>query len=111
MTSKTGDVVIVRFPGAETTKTRTAVVLSSRLYHEYRPDAIIGLLTTKNGDSITPTNYVFKDWEVAGLHQPTAFHAYVVTVEKQILHSIGRLSERDRRGILMCVNQAISFDG
>ena len=44
---KPGDVVIGAFPGADTTKIRPAVVLSTERYHRHRPDVIVGLVTTQ----------------------------------------------------------------
>ncbi len=35
------------FPGAHLTKTRAAVVLPTRTYHEHRPDVVVGVITTQ----------------------------------------------------------------
>ena len=40
-----GNVVTVDFLGATGTKRRPAVVVSSALYHQHRPDLVLGVLT------------------------------------------------------------------
>lgn len=42
-----GDVVLLDYPGVKQTKRRPAVVLSSHLYHQHRPDVIAGLITSQ----------------------------------------------------------------
>ncbi len=90
-----GDVVIVDFPGAIGIKTRPAVVLSTSLYHTHRPDVIVGLVTTNIAAATAPTDYVFQDWVAAGLHQPSAYRSYLVTLDDGSLPPIGHLSDRD----------------
>lgn len=47
---KPGDVVIAMLTGARVAKIRPAVVVSTELYHNDRPDAIVAILTSQ-----TPT--------------------------------------------------------
>lgn len=42
--SEPGDVVVINFPGAQVSKKRPAVIVSSSDYHAQRPDAILGFL-------------------------------------------------------------------
>lgn len=42
-----GDVVTIDFPGVAGVKRRPAVVLSSKTYHQNRPDLIVGLITSQ----------------------------------------------------------------
>jgi mRNA interferase MazF len=91
-----GSVVLVDYVGAVTTKRRPAVVVSSALYHNNRPDVILGLLTTDVADATGPTDYVLQDWAAAGLHRPTAFRSFLLTRPVAvILQEIGQLSQRD----------------
>jgi len=76
---KPGDVVIGAFPGADATKVRPAVVLSTELYHRYRPDVIVGLITTQLPEKLAPTDSELRDWRQAGLHQPSLFRLFPVT--------------------------------
>jgi len=54
-------------------KIRPAVVLSTELYHRYRPDVIVGLITTQRPKELVPTDCELRDWRQAGLHQPSFF--------------------------------------
>ena len=42
-------------------KIRPAVVLSTELYHHYRPDVIVGLITTQPPKELTPTDCELRD--------------------------------------------------
>jgi mRNA-degrading endonuclease toxin of MazEF toxin-antitoxin module len=52
-----GDVVTVDFVGATGTKRRPAVVVSSTLYHQHRPDLVLGVLTSQAARATTPLDY------------------------------------------------------
>ena len=67
-----GSVVVVDFVGANETKRRPAVVISSDTYHRERPDLIVALITTKTEKANTSTDHVLRDWAVAGLKKPSA---------------------------------------
>jgi mRNA interferase MazF len=103
------DVVIVSFPGARLTKTRPAVVISTALYHGHRPDLIVGLLTTQVSQASQPTDCVLQDWSSAGLHRPTAFRSYLLTVDRTGAVSIGRVSQRDWQSIQSCLRLALDI--
>lgn len=102
-----GDVVIAAFPGARITKTRPAVVLSTDLYLRDRPDVILGLITTGSAAPLCPTDCDIADWKAAGLHAPSRFRLYLVTLLQRDVRVVGRLlgndwievCERVRRGI------------
>ena len=66
MNFKAGDVVAVDFSRVNGIKRRPAVILSSGTYHANRPDAIVGLLTSKK-DSLRITDYILQDWQEANL--------------------------------------------
>jgi mRNA interferase MazF len=90
-----GDVVTADFPGATGVKRRPAVVVSSDLYHQHRPDLVLGVLTTQLTTANTPLDYVLQDWAAAGLHHPSAFRPYFGMVLASSVQVIGRLSDRD----------------
>lgn len=90
-----GDVVIAVLAGAQVTKVRPAVVVSSELYHRERPDVIVGILTTQLPTPIAQTDYVLSDWREAGLRASSCFRLYLVTTDQADVAVIGRLSERD----------------
>ena len=108
---KPGDVVIAHFPGANTTKRRPSIVVSTTLYHTRRIDVIVGIVTTKIAEATTPTDYVFMDWATAGLRQPSAFRAYLVTIDQADMRLVGQLSSRDWQGIQACLANAIAVLG
>ena len=99
---KPGDVVIGAFPGADTTKVRPAVVLSTELYHRHRPDVVVGLVTTQTPRPLTPTDSELLDWRQAGLHQPSFFRLFPVTLPQREVRPIGRLSDSDRAAVREC---------
>jgi mRNA interferase MazF len=65
---KPGDIVIGAFPGAQMTKTRPAVVLSTEDYHRHRPDVVVGLITTQAPKPLAPADCALIGWRQAGLH-------------------------------------------
>src|SRR5580704_12186856 len=57
--------VVGAFPGAQLTKTRPAVVLSTEDYHRHRPDVVVGLITTQVPTPLAPADCAFLDWKQA----------------------------------------------
>jgi len=104
-----GDVVVVRFQGAAEIKRRPAVVASSALYHQHRPDHVVGVLTSQVQSTTAPVDYVLQDWSVAGLHQPSAFRSYFNTVRASDVVVIGRLSDRDWQGVRQRLARTFGF--
>lgn len=91
-----GSVVLMSLQGANATKVRPAVVVSSAVYHATRPDVIVAFLTSNVTVATGPTDYALQDWASAGLHQPSAFRAYLITRRAdEIIHQIGQLSDHD----------------
>ncbi|WP_313657041.1 type II toxin-antitoxin system PemK/MazF family toxin [Planktothrix agardhii] len=104
MTFNGGDVVTVDFPGVKGIKRRPAVVLSSEIYHQNRPDVIVGLITSQT-DVLGVTDYLLQDWQAAGLRVASVFRCFIVTLPPSAnLVRIGHLSERDWQGVCACVN-------
>jgi mRNA interferase MazF len=58
---KPGDVVVMDFLGATGIKRRPAVIVSSDLYHQNRPDVIVGVVTSNLLDATTPTDWALLD--------------------------------------------------
>lgn len=94
-----GDVVTVTFIGATGMKRRPAVIVSSDVYHQTRPDVIIGLLTTQVASATHPTDYLLQDTAIAGLRFPSAFRTYLNMVLPSELTVVGHLSSRDEKGV------------
>ena len=90
-----GDVVTADFPGVVGTKRRPAIVVSTDDYHQRRPDAILGLVTSQIASASLPTDFVLQDWSSAGLHKPSAFRCFLFTLPRTNLTVIGHLSDQD----------------
>jgi len=103
-------VVVGAFAGAETTKARPAVVLSTELYQRYRPDVILGLNTTKPPKQLAPTDCELRDWKQAGLHQPSFFRLFPVTLPQREVRPIGRLSDSDWDSVRACFKAGFGGD-
>jgi mRNA interferase MazF len=84
--------------------------LSSRIYHNTRPEVIIGLVTSQVTSAATPTDRVIADWRQAGLRKPSAFRAFLTTLPSSLVISrLGRLSDSDWRAVQDCVKRAIEL--
>jgi len=71
------------------------VVLSTTVYQRHRPDVILGLTTTKSADPLSPADCDIGDWKSAGLHAPSCFRLYVVTLLQGDVRVVGRLADSD----------------
>ena len=101
-----GDVVVLDFPGVTGVKRRPTVVISSSAYHASRPDLVVGLITSQNV-VLVPTDYALQDWAHAGLKIPSVFRSFFVTLPGSTHPArVGRLSDRDWRGVYMSVRTA-----
>jgi mRNA interferase MazF len=103
-----GDVVTVDFPGVTGVKRRPAVVLSSEIYHSTRSDVIVGLITSQT-TALGVTDYQLQDWSTAGLRVASVFRSFIVTLppSANLIH-IGKLSDRDWKGVRECVKLALA---
>jgi mRNA interferase MazF len=105
-----GTVVWVQFPGAQKTKQRPAVILSSQTYHAQRPDVIIGIVTSQISKAKTSSDRILADWQSAGLRQASAFRTFLATVPQlSIINPLGRLSDADWAVVQACVSGAVAI--
>src|SRR5258705_8259509 len=96
-----GEVILLDFPGVKQTKRRPAVVVSSQLYHQKRPDVIVGLVTSQIASASSQTDCLLKDWRQASLWKPSAFRAFLITIpQAAITRRVGNLSQRDWRAVV-----------
>ncbi len=108
MTIRPGDIAVVEFAGAWETKRRPAIVVSSALYHQHRPDIIVGLLTSRVEAASGPTDYALKDWAEAGLTRPSAFRAFLNTYPSTVARIVGHLTSRDWQEIQARLSLALA---
>ncbi len=107
---KAGDVVVADFPGVTGIKRRPAVVVSTDAYHSHRPDVLLGAITTNIAAAATPMDFALNDWAAAGLHRPSAFRTFLVTLpQAQVLAAIGQLSNADWAAVQDCLRRAIAI--
>lgn len=90
-----GTVVTVDFRGIAGVKRRPAVVVSSSVYHDERPDVILAVITSQVGKSNAKTDYLLSDWSSANLAKPSAVRIFLLTSPKTSVIEIGELSESD----------------
>ncbi|MEO1390910.1 MAG: type II toxin-antitoxin system PemK/MazF family toxin [Cyanobacteria bacterium J06634_6] len=110
MKLKSGNVILVDFPGVSGVKRRPAVVLSSEKYHAIRPDVILGLITSQR-KGLGATDYVLEDWQAAGLRVSSVFRSFIVTLPiSKNLSVVGQLSAQDWKGVRACVRVALAKD-
>ena len=102
--------MVAAFPGAQMTKTRPAVVLSTEDYHQHRPDVVVGLITTQAPKPSTPTDCALRDWKQAGLHAPSYFRLFPVTLPQREVRLIGRLSDSDWASVRECFKAGFSAE-
>ena len=93
-----GDVVLVPFPFTDLTAAKTwpAVVVSSDLYQQVRPDLLLAYVSSQVSQAHPILDYLLQDWAVAGLPRPSFFRPKVAAIEPILVaHQVGRLSARD----------------
>lgn len=106
-----GEIVMVNFQGVTGIKRRPTVIVSTDEYHKARPDVVLAVITTQISSANSPTDYLLKDWQNAGLHKPSVFRAYFGTYEQTAISSvIGKLSDRDWREVQTRLRLAIAFN-
>lgn len=94
--------------GAVETKVRPAVVIASTTYLTERPDVLVGILTTRAPKPLASSDCVLQDWRMAGLRAESYFRAYVLTVHRSELTTIGHLSDYDWKNVKACVASAFA---
>ncbi len=106
-----GDVVWIDFPGVIQTERRPAIILSTTIYHSTRPDIIVGLVTSQTSKSNTPTDFLIRDWQAAGLRVPSAFRAFIVTLPRSTVASkMGKLLPADWNEVIARIKIAIEWN-
>src|ERR1039458_2953486 len=61
------------------------------VYQRSRPDVILGLITTRPAEPQCPTDCQITEWKAAGLHAPSCFRLYLVTLLQSDVRVVGRL--------------------
>ena len=95
-----GDIILVPFPftNLAALKKRPAVVISSAMYHQKRPDLIAMAVTSQVHPVSAWGDVLIVHWKEAGLLKPSLIKPVVATIEKEIiLRQLGSLHAEDLR--------------
>jgi len=107
---KFGEIVLVSFPFTNQTaqKKRPAVVVSTAVYNQNRPDVILMAITSQVRSSPTVGEVILKDWQKAALLKPSAIKPVVFTMEKKlILKTLGQLQKSDEKALRNALKEII----
>jgi mRNA interferase MazF len=107
---KPGDIVVGALSGAQSTKIRPAVVLSTEVYQRYRPDVVVGSITSQVPKPLAPTDCELINWREAGLRTPSYFRLFPVTIPQREVRLIGRLSDPDWQSARACFKVGLGGD-
>jgi hypothetical protein len=81
-------------------------VLSSACYAQ-GPDVLLGLITSRSPAAPRLTDCAITRWRSAGLHAPSWFRLYVVTMLRSDVRPIGRLAEEEWEAVRRCVKAGL----
>ncbi|WP_289020589.1 type II toxin-antitoxin system PemK/MazF family toxin [Desulfobacter postgatei] len=99
---KFGDVILVPFPFTDqsTSKKRPAVIVSSTLYNQRRPDVVIMAVTSQIHGSGYFGDIRIQKWQQAGLLKASVIKPILTTVEKGlIIKKLGCLADNDQEAL------------
>jgi len=103
MSWKHGDVILVDFPFVNRfgSKHRPALIISGAVYHRERTqDIIVAVISSQVHKYNGQTDYTLKDWQLAGLLQPSVVRSTLLTIlSSRIDHKIESLSSTDLRDV------------
>jgi mRNA interferase MazF len=96
---KAGTVVTAEFVGVHSTKRRPALIISTELYQQERPDVILAVITSRISKSKAKTDYILQDWQSANLNKESAVRIFLFTLPQNKVTKIGKLSEKDWQNV------------
>ncbi len=106
-----GDVVLVPFPftNQATSKQRPAVVISSRIYGESRPDVVLMAITSQvRTGAVSFGDTPLVDWQSAHLLKPSAVKPVVATLEQSlVIKQLGQLTAQDQAALKQTISTLI----
>jgi mRNA interferase MazF len=98
-----GNVVLVPFPFTNLTalKQRPAVVVSSRIYNDAKPDIVIMPVTSQIRSVSSLGEVLIGEWRQANLLKPSMIKPVLATLEQRlIIRSLGILQVQDQAAVL-----------
>ena len=112
ITYKFGDVILVPFPFTDqsTSKKRPAIVISSDLYNQCKPDLILIAVTSQVNKNLELGEVLINDWYPAGLLKLSAIKPVITTVEQNLVIKIlGKLESSDVQALQDVLQQIITI--
>jgi len=97
-----GEVVLVgfSFTNLQATKKRPAVIISSQIYQQTRPDVIPMAIISQIRQPLATGEAILQDWQAAGLVKPSMIKPLIATIEQnRIVKIMGRLAAADRASL------------
>ena len=107
-----GDVVLVPFPYAELTasKTRPAVIVSARVFVSGEGRMTVAGITSQVAAHHNVTSYELPDWAAAGLKKPSVVTAWLATISPQLVRlRVGSLIRRDMKQVERRLRRALGL--
>lgn len=105
-----GDIVLVPFPFTDlsSTKTRPAVVISTREFGKETGNLTVAMITSTRYS--TPYDTEVRDWKEANLLSPSWIRMKFATIEpKLIRYHPGRLTKTDLDEVDTCIRRALGL--
>jgi mRNA interferase MazF len=112
MTLSRGEVVLVPFPYAEltATKTRPALVVSGEAFVSAEGRIIVAGVTSNVVAHRNSTSYELSDWAAAGLKKPSVVTSWLATISPQLVRlRVGRLTALDLLEVEKCLKTAVEL--
>jgi mRNA interferase MazF len=106
------DVILVPFPYAEltATKTRPALIVSGKAFASSEGRITIVGITSNIAAHRNSTSYKLLDWAVAGLQKPSVVTSWLATISPQLVQfKVGRLTARDLQKVERCLRRALEL--
>ncbi len=106
-----GDVVLVPFPFTSQTasKKRPAVVVSSSLYNQSRPDVVVMAITSQLRPGSPADELWVKEWQAVGLLKPSVIKPVFATLEQNlVIRRLGALTGEDQSHLRKKIGSLLS---
>ena len=107
-----GDIVLIPFPYAEqtATKTRPALVINGQAFMKAEGRLIVAAITSNVSAHRNVTSHPLRDWTKAGLKKPSVVTAWLATISPRLVQlKIGRLTHRDLAKVEDCLKAALEL--
>jgi mRNA interferase MazF len=113
ITYKFADVLLVPFPftNQESSKKRPAIVVSSEIYNQQKPDLILIAVTSQVSIDLKFGEMIVSDWLTAGLLKPSIIKPVIATIENILVYrKLGQLQFQDAQDLKNILHQVINLE-